>query len=204
MSVTVFINTFFNLLAVLNPLVVAAVYFSMLTPGIRAQHANIVRKFTIAVAVILLIDFWFGRFILDLFGISLAACNCTGGLILIIIGVSLVLPSPATQDQKSTKNLTASIAIIPLAIPLCAGPGVIPLVIGLSVTYPTHPEFIMLSSMMLLLALMCGLILYFAPSLSKKLGPIGMDVVEKIMGIIVVAIGFSTLLKGITAIYPPH
>ena len=89
-----------------------------------------------------------------------------------------------------------------MAIPLCAGPGVIAILMATGVDYPTFSQHVFLTGISVLLAIVCGIILYFAPNIARKLGPTGMKTISRVMGLIIAAIGFNILSKGFLGLFP--
>jgi multiple antibiotic resistance protein len=194
---------FFNLLAVLNPLAVAAIYTTMIDGKTTAQLKTITIQFTLATAIIMLVSLWFGQAFLNIFGLNVPSFECAGGAILIIVGIRLILPKSNKDDMDSASgNVGNSIAIVPLAIPLCAGPGVIAILIATGVSYHTFSQHLLLTGISILLALVCGTTIYFAPNIARKLGPTGMKTVSRVMGLIITAIGFNILSKGFLGLFP--
>jgi multiple antibiotic resistance protein len=182
MNMTELSIMFFSLLAVLNPLVVATIYTSMIEHQSKKHLRKTIRDFTLAVMITLIISIWLGQWILLLFGINIAAFSCAGGLILIIVGTRLILPKSNEEDMNSSADETSqNISIIPLAIPLCAGPGVIAMLITYSIQRPLFVDHLILSVMAVILSLICGFMLHFAPPIGKRLGSTGLKAVNRIM-----------------------
>ncbi len=129
MDINIFVKYFIGLLAIINPVGLVPVFIS-LTDGLTSHerlHINFVAN--LSVAIILIISMLAGRFILECFSISIDSFRIAGGVVIILVAVSMIQGrlengrrNPEESAEASTKD---SIAIVPLAMPLMAGPGAI-------------------------------------------------------------------------------
>jgi multiple antibiotic resistance protein len=146
----------------------------------------------------------FGTLTLRLFSVPLSMVRIVGGIILMRIGFSLFLP-----DQGSGKSLVSGVspdhidevAFVPLAMPLMFGPGVLATIIGMS-SMVQHPftNFIALVGISMAIPatmLITYLILNYAKTLNKYIGPHGIDAVTRIVGFFVAAIGMGLIFHGV-------
>lgn len=214
MTFAVLSTIFVSLFALLNPLSVAAIFLSM-SPAYTAQELKVINmQYTLAVAIIMMISIWMGHLFLLLFGLNLPAFQGAGGLILIIIGIGMILPKIAAEtrsdepENTSTPTYKPAIAVVPLAIPLTAGPGVIALIIATAERYSSLLNKGIFTLLSIILAIICGIILRFAPSIGKHLGDTGLKTLGRTMGLIITAIGFNMMATGISHLFPglgiPH
>lgn len=208
MTIAVLSTIFVSLFALLNPLSVAAIFLSM-SSAYTAQELKIINmQYTLAVAIIMMISVWMGHLFLLLFGLNLPAFQGAGGLILIIVGIGMILPKimPDTQASGSSSHAIPiykpAIAVVPLALPLTAGPGVIALIIATAERYSTVLDRSIFTLLTMILAIICGIILRFAPSIGKHLGDTGLKTLGRTMGLIITAIGFNMLATGIGTLFP--
>ena len=153
----------------------------------------------------MLVSLWLGQSILNGIGISIGAFSIAGGIVLFGIGLGM-LNSKSGQSSKQETNQgnlnegrkKSSPAVVPLAIPISAGPGVIT---ALLVTSHTNQAgvagLIALSVASVAMAVMMALVFYYAPALGKLLGPSGMQISTQIMGLIVTAIASQMVLNGL-------
>ena len=197
-----------SLFALLNPFSVAAIYVSM-SSAYTPQELKIINvQYTIAVAVIMMISVWMGHLFLLLFGLNLPAFQGAGGVILIIIGIGMILPNvSATTTETSQASASSSvykpaIAVVPLAIPLTAGPGVIALIIATAERYSSLLDKAIFTLLTIILAIICGIILRYAPAIGKHLGETGLKTLTRTMGLIITAIGFNMLAIGLSHLFP--
>ena len=116
-----------SLLAIANPIANLALFESMTGDNTPAERRKIAATALAAVIVTLAVVTWAGEAILDLFGISIGALEIAGGSILVTIAFQMVhgqeSGTRSTEDERQERQSRGSIAIVPLTIPIVAGPG---------------------------------------------------------------------------------
>lgn len=206
MELSQLLSYFVSVLVICNP-------FSALPALLAlAQGRNLQEKRTtgiiagIAVAIILVVCTWIGGPLLQFLGISVAAFQCAGGIVVFMIALSFLNAEVSrikqtTEDEKEAKRKD-SIAVVPLAIPLMAGPGAISTVIVHVYEFPGILNQIYMSICGVLVALVLGVVLYFAGNVEKILGHSGINIVNRIGGLILAAIAIETISKGLIGLFP--
>lgn len=181
------------LLLVMDPLGNIPLFVSLLK-NVAPERRNrvILRECAIAFALLLFFVF-FGRWILDLLGLSDASLNIAGGVILFLIALRLVFKHP--EGVFGADPLDAEPFIVPLAIPSIAGPSAIATVILLVSRAPER-----MGDWILALTIACAvtLVLLLASArIARLLGLRGLAAVDRLMGLILTAIAVEMLMKGI-------
>lgn len=199
---TSFIATLFSML---NPIGCLGIFAGMTANHTLAESRKIAVTCAIAVAVILLIVAWCGSFFLEFFGISIASLRAAGGVIVLMIGLNMLFnnsehkySNPELADAKTR----SSIAVVPLAIPIVAGPGAIASVLVVAHQHFSLVNRIEISLVILALSLFTGILFYYARTISQRIGPSGMGVITRIMGIVLAAIAMGLLADGLKALLP--
>jgi len=195
------------LIAVMNPIGNAALYIGMSSDRTKHEQHRISLVASISVAIILLLALWIGMPILNVFGINLNSFEAAGGLIVTLIGLRMIRGGSLTHghDTKAVQEADKhkqSIAVVPLAIPIIAGPGSISTIIANAKNFPTLHERIELSFVMIGIAAFIGLILFFAPFIGRCLGEGGMKIVTRVMGLLLTAIALQMLSSGLLGMFP--
>jgi len=205
MDSTEFVNHFIGLLVIANPL-------SALPAVLRiTQHMTLSEKrrsgivSAIAVGIILVMVTWIGMPMLMILGIQLPAFQIAGGLVLLLLAFSML--NAEESSMKSTpvelkEKKTDSAAIVPLAIPIIAGPGAISSVIVSVNVYPGLVNQLLITTSCVLVALVMGILLYFASNLERILGKSGINIINRVGGLILAAIAVQSLANGIIGIFP--
>lgn len=210
-----YITFIVGMIAILNPIGNTAIYIGMVNDLKPSTQNKCALHCALAVSVILLFSLWFGKPLLSLFGISIGAFGSAGGLIVLLIAINMLRgqphrPSYHTHIEEKTSSkvpqqsstMKHQIAIVPLAIPIIAGPGAISKVIFQSYAFPALQDRLVNSAILMVLSFLIGVILYFAPLIGKALGEYGMKVVTRVMGLILAAIAMQMLCSNLTLLLP--
>lgn len=180
------------LLLVTDPVGNIPVFVSLLRGVEEKRRARvIVRECLIALAVLLLFAF-FGRALLDLFGLSERSLSIAGGLILFLIALHMIFRSG--QDIYGEKT-SGDPFIVPLAIPAIAGPAAIATVI-LQVSRAPGRLLEWVAAVIITMAVMLVTML-FAERISRWFGERALVAFERLMGLLLTAIAVEMLLSGI-------
>ena len=198
-----------SLLAIVNPISSAVLFAAMsgrFTADVQRRMAN---QSAFAVLVILLVCAWVGRFALQLFGISVPMLQAAGGLILLLYGVRMVTVdelklTPAEQESAEDvpEEQWKALAVVPLAIPGTVGAGTITTVVVQATTFKSPRDLAIITTICALTALLMWLAYRSSGPIARRLGPIGMNIVTRVMGILVSATAFGLLARGIGGLLP--
>ncbi|MCB0828133.1 MAG: MarC family protein [Solirubrobacterales bacterium] len=163
----------------------------------RARRSEAFRGAWIA-AVILILFLFAGSFVLDFFGVSLPAVEFVGGLVIGWVGWQMLMESPSQELDQADGPAGRDISLTPLAFPLLAGPGALAIVLGLSNRHDSAADYIGFSLGILVVLAITFAILTRAGELIARIGPRGIDVINGILGLIVLAIAAELVFHGIS------
>lgn len=198
-----FITFLIAMIAITNPIGNAAIFIGMTADKTAQEQKQIAVSCFFSVLIILLVVAWGGHMLLVFFGISLGAIECAGGLILILIGLSMMKDKPGINKVETKKNKPkSSIAIVPLAIPIVAGPGAMATLIAHAQNFHNIYYLSVTSLICLITALVVGVCFYFSAFIAKFLGPIGIQIALKVMGLVIISIAFQLLSSGLLEFFP--
>jgi multiple antibiotic resistance protein len=193
------ITSFFTLV---NPLGTMPVFMSM-TAELSIVDRNKTAKKASIVSLITIIAFAFtGQLLFNFFGISVNSFRIVGGVIFFIMGMDMLqarLGQVKIKDNE-VKSYITDISITPLAIPMICGPGAITNAIVLMEDANTLPKQIVLIISIALIMFLTYLILFSSSKLMKLLGQIGINVMMRIMGLIVMVIAVEFFFSGLKPI----
>ncbi len=186
-------STVVILLLVMDPVGNIPLFVSLLQKVPPARRSRIiVRECAIAFAALLFFVF-FGRWMLDLLGLSDSSLNIAGGVILFLIALRLIFKHP--EGVFGADGVETEPFIVPLAIPSIAGPSAIATVVLL---VSRAPERIVEWIIALTVASAITLALLLAAGrIARAVGPRGLAAIDRLMGLILTAIAVEMLLKGI-------
>lgn len=182
----------FALFLLMDPIGNIPVYIAVLKDiDPSRQRRIIIRELIIALAIIILFTF-LGEYLLDILKVGQETILISGGIILFIIALKMIFPSGKSYGMEGFEQ--GEPFIVPLAIPLVAGPSVLAAVMIYS-----HRE-----STPLLIGSICiawaitTLILFTAPFLKKILGSRGITACERLMGLLLTLMSIQMFLEGLT------
>ncbi|UAL08018.1 MAG: MarC family protein [Candidatus Methanogranum gryphiswaldense] len=142
---------------------------------------------------------WIGQYALEVLGISVNALMATGGIILLVSSIPMVLgKNYGGIDSEQIKHSNwKTVAAVPIVFPLACGGGSIALIISNAMEYSEVSSLILISAMLLLVSLVVFLTFIFAEPLAKKAGNSGLEVMSRAGGIILATIALQMLVKGL-------
>ncbi len=195
-----------TMLTVTNPAGNLAIFAGLTANRTEAEKQALARQTAIAITVIMLVVTWVGSLLLKAFGVTPPGLEVAGGVIIALLGLSMLRSktdamthSPEEHEEAQTKD---SIAVVPMAIPIIAGPGAITTLILATQKFPSFEDRFIISLVAVGIGLLFWLVLYFAGPISRKLGVTGMNIVSKIMGMVLTAIAFQMLANGLKELLP--
>ncbi len=191
-SLTVFTGFF----AIMNPIAGIPVFVALTEGADNQTKKRINKKATTTAFMIVFVFILLGKFIFELFGITIPAFKITGGILVFYIGFEMLQSAKSTVKHLRKVEVNEEISISPLAIPLLSGPGTI----VTAMNFVTNADFIRISIVIFIFAIMCFLT-YLSFRLSdnivEKIGKNVIGVLEKIMGLIIAIIGTNMVIEGI-------
>lgn len=198
-----------TLVAIVNPISSAVLFASMAGRFSATVQTRMAKQSAFAVLIILLVCAWTGRFMLQILGINVPMLQAAGGLILLQYGMRMVtveeLKLTAAEQvsaEEEPEERWKTLAIVPLAIPGTVGAGTITTVIVEATTFKDLRDLGIITIVCGLTALIMWLVFRSAATIARRLGPIGLNVVTRVMGILVAATGFGLLGRGIAGLLP--
>jgi multiple antibiotic resistance protein len=191
------------LLAISNPLGALPVFIGITEGVTSAERSRAGLRAALASTAILSAVTVAGRPILGAFGISMPALQAAGGLVILLMGLEMLHGAPTkVQHDNEGQQSAADRVLVPLAMPLLAGPGAITTVLTLSSRAETWAETMMLLVAVFMLGIIIAAILLSASRLGALLGIRGQRILLRFMGLILAAVGAEILLAGVYTFVP--
>jgi multiple antibiotic resistance protein len=194
------------LLAIVDPLA-AIPLFLRLTDGYTTRERKRTARVTaLAVFGVLAGAALAGESILGAFGTSLAAFRVGGGIVLLLMAISMLTAEPDrtrhTPEEDAVGATKEGVAVVPLGIPLLAGPGAISAVILQMDSGAGTLHAALVLAVIALLCAVCWLALRNAERIGRLVGPIGVNVVIRLFGLVLAAIGIEFIAAGLKELFP--
>lgn len=194
------------MIIMMNPLGSLSIFLQLSNKLSLIKQRKIALTTTIAITVIMLVTLWSGKALLDLLGITISSFRCAGGIILLLMGLSMLQskesPVRHTPEDDEAAKEKESIAVVPLALPIIIGPGSISTLIIAAGDFPQLLNKAWMSLICLFLGTSMGLLLYFASPIANFVGESVIKVVTRIMGMVIMAIAMGMLADGLTGLLP--
>ncbi len=162
------------------------------------------RTIGLSVTVALLVATFLGMPILGLLGVSLGAMQIGGGIIVLLLAIAMVLGKESTfkgSPSVTTENGVREAAIVPLAIPLLAGPAAFSYVMGNS-AWLTYADLIHVVMPILLVGFACWITFHLACQAETRIRQSTLDVVERVGGFILAAMAVEMMATGLRGLFP--
>lgn len=156
------------------------------------RRRRIILRETFIAFLILTTFLFFGQYILQGMHISNPALSVAGGIILFLISIRMIFPH---EDNESRSKQIGEPFIVPLAIPLVAGPSTMTVVMLLASQQPTHMG--LWFAALTIAWFVCTTVLVFSENLRKILGERGLTAIERLMGMILTTMAVQMFLTGI-------
>ncbi|OZH93247.1 YchE family NAAT transporter [Salmonella enterica] len=199
----VYFKFFIGLFALVNPVGIIPVFISMTSYQTATARNKTNLTANLSVAIILWSSLFLGDGILQLFGISIDSFRIAGGILVVTIAMSMISgklgEDKQNKQEKSETAIRESIGVVPLALPLMAGPGAIS---STGTRYHSIAHLLGFSVAIALFALCCWGVFRMAPWLVRLLGQTGINVITRIMGLLLMALGIEFIVTGIKGIFP--
>ena len=196
------------LLAIVNPIGVIPFFIAFTQHFTPAQRQRTIRVASFAAFVVISVSALAGLKIIEFFGISIASFQVGGGTLLLISSLQMLNAQPAEAkpadlDEGTQKvDAGASIAIVPLTVPLLTGPATI----STMVIYAEKTRHLWEHAVLVGYGVVIGLVTYLAFSASARiarvLGQTGINVMTRLMGLILAAMAVELLADGLTKLFP--
>jgi multiple antibiotic resistance protein len=199
------LKSFTTFFATIGP-IEAAVLFATLTPKMaRAERQAIALRATLIASGILAFFTLLGGPILSQLGVSIAALQTAGGIILLVIALDMIFARPGgsiklTPPEGAEAHLRDDVAVFPLATPLLAGPGAMSASILLAANAHGEPlGLAVVTGALASVMVMTLALLLVAQELNRMLGVTAQRVLIRVFGILLAAIAVQALFNGIVA-----
>src|ERR1700729_3162454 len=175
--------------------------FLAITEGVdRKRQQRMARRGALTCLIVLMTFALAGKLIFRMFGITLPAFEIAGGVILLLIGLDMLeAKRSATQESSEEAHEAASkedAGIVPLGIPMLAGPGAITSVMVLVGQAQNKWQMVAILGSIFITAVVCYLVLGNSDKVARALGDTGIRILVRIMGLLLVALAVQYFVNG--------
>ena len=201
---TDYIKIFIALLAVVDPLAAMPIIVSITTRDKTAELKAIARTVVLSVTIVLLLALYAGHQALILFGISINSFRVSGGILLMLMSLSMLQGkiSETVRNEEEAREEAKQTAVVPLAIPLLAGPGAISTVILYAQKGSGIHHYLLISLDIIAVTTILWCVLRTTPWLTQRLSRTTINVVIRLMGLILLALAVEFIAGGLKGLFP--
>jgi multiple antibiotic resistance protein len=197
---------FSSLIVIINPLMVTSVFITLTSSATPEAKRAISRKTTLTAFIVLLAFAISGSLIFKFFSITIGAFQIAGGIILFSVAMGMLhaqtsrtKQTPEEMDEAMSRE---DIAVVPLAIPIVSGPGAITTVVVLSGETRAIPNMAILFLAIVVSMVIVFVMLRNASSIQKFIGPSGLNITTRLMGLVLAAVAVQFVVHGIASVLP--
>ncbi len=206
LSLAAYVKIFVAMMVIVNPLGIIPVFVAMTPYQSRVERMRTARIAAITVAIVLVVSAVLGERVLDVFGISIASFKVGGAILVMTTALAMMqaMPSPDKQTPEEAEEAVdkASIAVVPLAIPLLAGPGAMSTIIIYASEKKTLLHIFAVCGAALAVALVTWFALRIASQVGQRMSKTTVNIATRIMGLLLAALAVEIFAGGIVELIP--
>ena len=191
-SLTVFMGFF----AIMNPIANTPIFLGLVGEKDKAEKKEIARTACITAFLIVVFFVILGKYIFELFGITIPAFKITGGMLLFYVGFEMLESKKSKIHHQEQIEIDDGVAISPLAIPILAGPGTIVTAMN-NITSGSITNLLIVIIIFGLIVYLTYLAFTLSDLIVNKIGNHLITVIAKIMGLILAIMGTGMVIEGI-------
>ena len=192
--------TFTSILFIVDPVAAGPTYLVITQDETAQGRRRTALRACLAMTVLLMVFAATGTFIFQAFGITLPAFRTAGGLILWFSAMEMLRGERPTREGRGELQEAKEkddVALVPLAIPLLAGPGAISTIVVLAGQAHEPPHVMVLYSAIVVTGLVSYVTLRVGEPLLRRLGTTGIRVITRVMGLLLAAVAVQFVLTGV-------
>ena len=187
---------------VVDPIAIIPVFLAMTTQDSPEKKRQMAVKAAIATGITLLIFCVAGDVVFHIFGITLGAFKIAGGALLFLLSLDMMKATPSRVRVKPEEEREGAarddIAIVPLTIPMLAGPGAIATTMVVTSNAHGRPAYLaVVIGVIAVTAALTWLVLRSALLIEKRLGTTGLNVMTRVMGLLLAAVAVQFVVDGV-------
>jgi multiple antibiotic resistance protein len=200
------LSTVTTLLLVVDAPAAVPLFLSMTDTDSDEHKRRTARRATVAAAIVLASFGALGGLIFRVLGISLGAFRIAGGVLLFLLAIDMLRAQPSRQRTSPEEEAEGvdrpDVSIFPLAIPMLAGPGATSTVMVLVTRAERAWQYLVVFAAIALTASVSYGLLRGAVRVERRLGRTGMNVLQRVMGLILAATAVQFVVEGVANVLP--
>ncbi|AJX16171.1 MULTISPECIES: YchE family NAAT transporter [Burkholderia] len=200
------LKSFISLLALINPVGAVPFFLSLTAQQTDDERRRTIRIASVSVFCVITVTTLLGQQIIDFFGISVGSLEVGGGIIMLLMAISMLNAQAgntrSTPEERHEAEQKDNIAVVPLAIPLLTGPGSISTVIIYAANSRHWYDRVGLVAIGAVLACLCFFAMRLAEPIANWIGRTGINIATRLMGLMLSALAVEFIVNGLRALLP--
>lgn len=201
-----YLQILIGIIVLVDPLGAIPIFVTLTSDQSESERSHTARVAVMTAGIVLIGCCFIGEPMLHFFGIRIASFQVGGGILILLLAISMlnakVSASKQTQEEAREAESKSNVAVVPLAIPLLAGPAAISTVI----IYSHKETGLLFKGFLVLCVIAAVLVVWIALQLSqpliRKLGRTGLNNATRIMGMLLAAIAVEFIAAGLSQLFP--
>ncbi len=194
------------LFVITDPIATIPIFITLTTGQSAAERKRTAAVTAITVATVLVLSVFIGEPLLHVFGISIASFRVGGGIVILLMAISMLnarlsrtLSTPEEVQEGAEKD---DPAVVPLGVPLLAGPGAISTIVIYAHQAQDAYDTIFLVFAGLLIGVAVWISLRMADPIRKLLGKTGINIISRLLGLVLAAVAIEFIAGGLVQLLP--
>ncbi len=200
------IKFFVALISIINPLGALPIFLFLTRSFAAEEIQKISTNCAITIFITMLLSVTLGSYILGFFGISVISFRVAGGILIAMMALNMLRAEQSSvkmnQEELDRQSQIKELGIVPLAIPLLAGPGAISTSIIYAAEFSSFYHWVTALVTLMLVSLITWLTLTYSRKIREHMGRIGLNIMTRIMGLILLSAAVETLSNGLKQMFP--
>lgn len=201
-----YVKFFIGLFSIVNAVGATPVFINLTKNMDQEGSRHSARIAAMTLYAVLSVTLVLGEAVLKFFGISIASFRVGGGILLLLMAIAMMHARMSsvkhTPEEADDKEDSDAVAVVPIGLPLLAGPGAISTVIVYANRYPSLMHYGIMAGIILMVSLLTWGILRGSFYISDRMGKTGINIVTRIMGLIIAAIAVEFIANGLKQLFP--
>ncbi len=186
-------TVFITILTVVDPLGIIPVYLPLVRDLPKDKQQKLVIRSVLVATAISFIFLILGRMILNYLQIEYYSLFAVGGVILFKIGLSMIYGQTTKDGTIATAANIHEISVFPIAVPMLSGPGLIATIIMFVMKDHSIANYLLVTAALIISFVLAGIVMRFSGHIHKLLGQTGINIMDRIMGILLCALAVQFL-----------
>jgi multiple antibiotic resistance protein len=200
-----YLRFIFTLTAVLDPFLAVPIFYALTASRSEAERRRLAKAVAITVLAVLCGAALVGEQLLAIFGASLPAFRVGAGLVLLLMALAMLNAEAGgvRQTKEEARELQSGelLGVVPLAVPLLAGPGAISTtIIAAQAGGAAHDVAVLLC--IAVVSALTWVTLHFAGPIGARLGTTGLNIATRLLGLLLAAIAIQAMAEGLRGLFP--